>query len=104
MESRESAVLPPFGRLAAVIVEAEKEADAMQACRALASRIPKSAIQVLGPAPAPLARLRNRFRYRFLVRAGREMQLQPFLKGWIGQFTFPSRIRVRVDIDPYSFL
>jgi primosomal protein N' (replication factor Y) (superfamily II helicase) len=104
LDARESASLPPFGRLAAVIVEAEKETDAIQACRALAARIPQDDVQVLGPAPAPLARLRNRYRYRFLVRAGREVQLQPFLKGWVGQFDFPARIRVRVDIDPYSFL
>lgn len=104
LDARESAVLPPYGRLAALIIEAEKETDAVQACRALAARIPKAETQVLGPAPAPLARLRGRYRYRFLIRATREVQLQPFLKGWVGQFDFPPRIRVRVDVDPYSFL
>lgn len=104
LDSREAATLPPFGRLAALIIEAEKETDAVQACRALSARIPQGDIQVLGPAPAPLARLRGRYRYRFLVRAGREVQLQPFLKGWVGQFDFPARIRVRIDVDPYSFL
>lgn len=104
LESRESSVMPPFGRLASVIVEAQKESDALQACRALSKGIPKAEVRVLGPAPAPLARLRNRYRYRFLVMAGREVQLQPFLKGWVGQFDFPARIRVRIDVDPYSFL
>lgn len=104
LDAREAAVLPPYGRLASVIVEAEKETDAVQACRALAARIPKADVQVLGPAPAPLARLRGRYRYRFLARAGRDVQMQPFLKGWVGQFEFPARIRVRVDVDPYSFL
>lgn len=104
LAAREDAVLPPYGRLAAIIVEAEKETDALQASRALASRIPKGEARVLGPAPAPLSRLRGRYRYRFLVRAGRNVQLQPFLSYWVGQFEFPSRIRVRVDIDPYSFL
>lgn len=104
LAAREDAVLPPYGRLAAIIVEAEKETDVLQASRALASRIPKGEVQVLGPAPAPLSRLRGRYRYRFLVRAGRNIQLQSFLSHWIGQFEFPSRIRVRVDIDPYSFL
>ncbi|MCH2548109.1 MAG: primosomal protein N' [Alphaproteobacteria bacterium] len=104
LDARKETQLPPFGRLAALIIEAQKETDVMQACRALAARIPANEeIRVLGPAPAPLTRLRGRYRYRFLIRSGRDIQLQPYVNHWLSQFDFPARIRIRVDIDPYSF-
>ena len=62
--------MPPFGRLAALIVSGTDEMKLEQFCRSLAQKAPRyDDIRVLGPAPAPLLRLRNRYRYRFLVRS-----------------------------------
>jgi primosomal protein N' (replication factor Y) len=59
---------------------------------------------VLGPAPAPLAVLRGRHRRRFLVKAGREVNLQAALRGWLSRVRVQGSVRLQVDIDPYSFL
>lgn len=61
-------------------------------------------IQTLGPAPAPLARLRGRYRYRLLVNADKAIHVQKTLADWVGSFKIPSTVRVQIDIDPQSFL
>ena len=105
MAAREQAGMPPFGRLAALVVSG---ADA-DAARTLAVTLGRSAprgphVDVWGPAPAPLALIRGRHRYRLLVRAARGVTLQPLLRRWLGATKFPSGVRVQVDIDPYSFV
>jgi primosomal protein N' (replication factor Y) len=96
---------PPFGRLAALIVSGPDEA----AVDTVAHRLGRSAprfpqIRVLGPAPAPLARLRGRHRRRFLIKAPRGVSLQRLLSEWLAKVRPPSSVRLQIDIDPYSFL
>jgi primosomal protein N' (replication factor Y) len=103
--ARRSAGLPPFGRLAALIVSAGDAESADFAARALARSAPQlPGVMVLGPAPAPLAVLRGRHRRRFLVKAGREVNLQAILRGWLSRIRVQGSTRIQVDIDPYSFL
>ena len=59
---------------------------------------------ILGPAPAPLAMLRGRHRYRLLVNARRSAEVQDVIRDWLGALNFPPGVRVAVDIDPYSFV
>jgi primosomal protein N' (replication factor Y) len=59
---------------------------------------------VLGPAPAPLAILRGRHRRRFLVKSGREVNVQAVLTEWLSQVRLAGNARIQVDIDPYNFL
>ena len=62
------------------------------------------AVEVYGPADAPLALVRGRRRKRFLVRADRTVDLQAFMSAWRARVKIPGSVRVVVDIDPYSFL
>src|SRR5271166_4876649 len=103
--ARRSAGLPPFGRLAALIVSADDGESADFAARALSRSAPQlPGVAVLGPAPAPLSVLRGRHRRRFLVKAGREVNLQAILRQWLARVRLAGSARVQVDIDPYSFL
>lgn len=105
LQGREEAGLPPFGRLAAVIVDGASETQVIRACRELAHRFPnREDIRVLGPAPAPLARLRGRFRYRFLIKAPRHFSLQHYLLPLVPPARHKSAVRIRIDIDPYNFV
>ncbi len=102
---RKSAGAPPFGRFAAIIISSENEREAIDAARAIGASAPKTdGMAVYGPAPAPLAMLRGRHRQRLLVHAQRNVELQSILRSWIGGLPFPKSVRVRIDIDPYSFL
>ncbi len=103
--AREGAGLPPFGRLAALVLSSHDARLLDEACRSLARTAPRAeGVTVLGPAPAPLAVLRGRHRRRFLVKAPRGFRLQPLLRAWLGQAKLPSAVRLQVDVDPYSFL
>lgn len=96
---------PPFGRMAALIISAPDEAGAEFTARAYARSAPHlPGVEVLGPAPAPLAVLRGRHRQRFLVKATRAVRLQQVMRDWLTRVKLPSTVRVTVDIDPYSFL
>jgi primosomal protein N' (replication factor Y) len=103
--ARRSAGLPPFGRLAALIVSAADAEAADFAARAIARAAPQlPGAVVLGPAPAPLAILRGRHRRRFLLKAERHVKLQIVIREWLLQVRLGGSARLQIDIDPYSFL
>ncbi len=102
---REAHGMPPFGRLAALIVSSPSADLAQRTARALARSAPRvDGLTVLGPAPAPLALLRGRHRYRLLVKARRDLALQKYLRHWLEATDIPNAVRVIIDIDPQSFL
>ena len=123
IENRQFAMLPPFGRLAALVVSGKDRADTETHARALARAayaLPPSErwkvapagglpeldeISVLGPAEAPIAVVRGRFRFRLLVRAPRSADLQGFLRAMLSAGPKArGGIEVAVDVDPQSFL
>jgi primosomal protein N' (replication factor Y) (superfamily II helicase) len=104
-EQRKSAGAPPFGRFAAIIISSEDEREAIEAARAIGGAAPQAeGMYVYGPAPAPLAMLRGRYRQRLLVHAQRSVEMQTIIREWLGGLQFPRGVRVGVDVDPYSFL
>jgi primosomal protein N' (replication factor Y) len=104
-EARRHAGAPPFGRWAAIIVSSEDDAEAREAANRIGHSRPQlDDVTILGPAPAPMALLRGRYRYRLLLNARRSAELQRVIRDWLGALSFPSGVRVGVDIDPYSFV
>ncbi|MEQ1820218.1 MAG: primosomal protein N' [Terricaulis sp.] len=102
---REAAGMPPYGRLAAVIVSAPNEKIAIDAAKALGEKAPHvEGLDLWGPAPAPLSVIRGMYRHRFLVRANRGVDVSAFLAAWSGRVKLHSSVRVQIDVDPYSFL
>jgi primosomal protein N' (replication factor Y) len=104
-EERRAAGMPPFGRLAAVILSGGDAQEVDSLAATLARSAPhQPGLQVLGPAPAPLAQLRGRHRRRFLVKARRDIALQPVLRAWLGGVKIRRDLGLEIDIDPYSFM
>ncbi len=96
---------PPFGRLVALIVSGTDEPLVDEVSTTLGRVAPRSdRVDVLGPAPAPLALLRGRHRRRLLLRAERGIAVQTVVARWLEAVTVPSKVRVQIDVDPYSFL
>lgn len=103
-DTRRDAGMPPYGRLAALVVSGPDASQLDDFTRRLARAAPRDpAIQILGPAPAPLALLRGRHRRRFLVKAARSVNLHAALRDWLAAVSPHGGIRVQVDVDPYSF-
>jgi primosomal protein N' (replication factor Y) len=101
---REAAAAPPFGRLAALVISGYDG----EAVREIAKLLGKSApaardVKVWGPTPAFYALLRGQTRERLLVQAAKGVDVQAFLKAWLGLVKVPNAVRVTVDVDPVSF-
>ncbi len=104
-DARREAAMPPFGRLAGIIVSSEDLGEATEAARAIGRTAPRiENMAVFGPARAPLAMLRGRHRQRLLVHAARSVPVQDIIRDWLGNLEWPRGVRVTVDVDPYSFL
>ena len=104
-EARREAAMPPFGRLAAIVVSAEDAAEAEGVARRIGHAVPEvEGMAVFGPAPAPLAMLRGRHRQRLLVHARRTLDVQDVIRDWLAEIEWSPKVRVGVDVDPYSFL
>jgi primosomal protein N' (replication factor Y) len=103
---------PPFARVALVRVDAVEEDEARRACGVLAQVARHAArelgderVDVLGPAAAPLARLRNRHRFRVMLRAADRGPLRRVLAAVErARGELARTIRSAIDVDPVQFL
>lgn len=103
---REVAGMPPYGRLAGIVLSSPDVQTVFDFGAELARRdapLRRIGAQVYGPAPAPVARVRGRHRVRLLVKAAKGVALQAALAEWVGQFKLPNNLRLSIDIDPQSF-
>ena len=103
---REVAGVPPFGRMAGILLSSTDMQEAFDIGGQLARNdqaLRDSGAQVFGPAPAPIARIRGRHRVRLLVKAPKGVALQPALARWIAPVRGSSNFRLSIDIDPQSF-
>ena len=106
-EERRAAAMPPFGRLAGIILSSPDLAQVFDLGAELArndSALRRIGAQVFGPAPAPIARVRGRHRVRLLVKAAKGAPLQAAIAAWLAPVKLPANLRIAVDIDPQSFL
>jgi primosomal protein N' (replication factor Y) (superfamily II helicase) len=104
--SRERTGYPPFGRLASLIVSAGDRASAEGFGRRLVTLAPlDERVQVLGPAEAPLAVIKGRYRFRILIKSARGFDLSAYLREWLAAGPKPKgNLKLEVDVDPQSFL
>jgi primosomal protein N' (replication factor Y) len=104
--SRENAALPPFGRLAGVIISGTDQRATEHFARQFALAAPRIAgVILLGPAEAPITLIRGRYRFRLLVKTPRLFPLQSMMRDWLKCAPRPhGHIKITVDIDPYSFM
>lgn len=104
-QSRRMLKLPPFGKLAAVVVSGANQEQAEKTAIYLGQCAPHTdMISTLGPAPAPIYMLRGKYRFRLLLKTARTINIQEVLRTWIKRVQIPSGVRVQVDVDPYSFM
>jgi primosomal protein N' (replication factor Y) (superfamily II helicase) len=122
-QERRRGGMPPFGRLAGIVVSGTDRGAAEAHARALAraafslgpsdrwrlapvgGELHEGEIQLLGPAEAPIAMLRGRHRFRLAVKAPRSADLQGFLRALLAAAPPPrGGVRVAVDVDPQSFM
>jgi primosomal protein N' (replication factor Y) len=106
LEARREVGYPPYRRLALVRISAVDEAVARHTAGRIAARARSSRdAEVLGPAPAPIARKQNRYRFRVAVRARERAALRRVLASIAEMLPSLDRnARVVIDVDPVSML
>ena len=103
-QARRLLSLPPFGKLASLIIAGKDNTLTEQFVRHMGSLVPRhEKVEVLGPAPAMIHRVHHWYRWRFLIKTSRDISPQKFVKKWMERLMIPSSIKVTIDIDPYSF-
>lgn len=104
-KSRQALHLPPYGKLAALIVSGTNVETTSKVAAELAKCAPhESGVEVLGSAPAPIFMLRGKYRYRLLLKTLRNINIQVILQNWLKTISVPKNVHVEVDINPYSFM
>jgi primosomal protein N' (replication factor Y) len=101
---RERVAAPPFGRLAAIVVSGADGEQVREIARQLGKAAPPAKdIRVWGPTPAFYSLLRGQTRERLLVQAAKGVDMQAYLRAWLGKMKIPAAVRAAVDVDPISF-
>jgi primosomal protein N' (replication factor Y) (superfamily II helicase) len=106
IEARERTSYPPFGRLASLIISAGDRPTAEGFARKLAATAPREEqVLLLGPAEAPLAVIKGRYRFRLLLKSARGFDLSDYLRRWLAAAPKTTgNLKLEVDVDPQSFL
>ena len=105
--AREALGYPPYRRLAALLISAPERGDAERHAQALADDLRRAApadVRVLGPAPAPLARLKERWRFHVLVKSDERLSGQAAIRAALARADTQDPLRVDVDVDPQDLL
>jgi primosomal protein N' (replication factor Y) len=105
IKNRRDSFMPPFSRLAIVRAGASCEHNLQSFMHTIVQQAElNDDIEILGPSPSPMYKLRNKFRYRVIIRSKRHGDIQNYIMHWLGRIDIPSSIQLKVDIDPYNFL
>jgi len=103
---RLAAGMPPFGRLAGIVLKGPDITQVFNLANHMVRNAPMLhaiGAEIYGPAPAPIARVRDNHRVRILVKAPKEVTIQGALAQWRDSVQIPRDIHISIDIDPQTF-
>ncbi len=106
LAGRKSLMMPPFGRLAAIIISGSIEEEVVSFSKFLLKKFPfnQKGLEIMGPCPAALYKINNKYRYRLLIKTALEIMPQPIISKILNEIKIPGSLKIQVDIDPYNFL
>ncbi len=105
MNARRSAQMPPFGQLIAIIIEGQNENTLKKFCDDLSNAAPiLKGGKIMGPIAAEIYQIRNWYRMRFLVSGNVNADLQSVVKLWLDKVRARANIRIKIDVNPQSFM
>ena len=105
IKNRKGAFMPPFSKLAMIRASSNNEHALSSFMHYIVQKAPLiKAVEILGPSPAPMYKLRNKFRYRIIIRTEKNNNIQNYIANWLNSIDIPPSIQLKVDVDPYSFV
>ncbi|OPZ77000.1 MAG: Primosomal protein N' [Alphaproteobacteria bacterium ADurb.Bin438] len=106
LKSREMLHMPPYGRLAGLVISGLNEQKVMELSENIV-RVAKKyqkVIEVFGPIPALIFRLKTKYRFRVLMKSKKDIKLQKVISDILKEINIPSSLKIKIDIDPYNFM
>jgi primosomal protein N' (replication factor Y) len=101
MNNRKAMEMPPFSKIAKFEISAFNESEAKNFAKNFVRKFPfDEKIELFGPAPAVLQKLRNRHHFLVNLKVKKTVNLQKLIEDILTKITVPKSIRIRVDIDP----
>lgn len=104
LESREEFAMPPYGRMANIIVTGKKQDKTFDLAKYLVNIAPHSSAKIMGPAETLVHKIANKYRYKILVLVDRKFDLQKYISFWLGKIKISSSYHIKIDIDPQHFI
>ena len=104
ISARQLLKMPPYGKLAGLILSGRNNALTYHTAQQLVQKAPFiKGVDILGPVVAPIAKLRDKHRYRILIKTDKQIKIQNLLQNWLKLVKINPSVELRIDIDPYSF-
>lgn len=104
LENRRQHDLPPFCKLVSIILSSNNEDAVENAAYNLIKTPIDNKIEVLGPIPSPISRIKKKSRWRILLKSHKDMIIQRCVFNWIKAAKIDRRVSVQIDVDPLSFI
>jgi len=104
LTARQELAMPPYSRIAAVTITGKNAERTFDCAKRFAASAPRSSARILGPAEAMMLKVSNKYRYKILVLAERDFNLQKYLLHWQDSCKIPSSFQIKIDIDPYNLV
>lgn len=101
IEGRKLAQMPPFSKMIAIIFIAKNEELAIKNAKNILRQFPsQDNIEIFGPAPMPISKIRQHYYYRLLVKGSKNLNLQKLVRDIVDNAKIDSQVRVKIDVDP----
>ena len=101
IKNREIVGMPPFGKMIALIFISKNEDMAINEAKKILRKFPiQDNIEIFGPAPMPISKIRNSYYYRLLIKSDKKLNIQKLIKKIIQSSKTPNQVRIKIDVDP----
>ncbi|MBK6939630.1 MAG: primosomal protein N' [Planctomycetes bacterium] len=108
LDARRKDGYPPFGHLARVVIQGPIEADAERAAAQLRDGLGEwcadDTVEILGPAPAPIAKINEQYRFHVIAKSRHRSGITRFVRVVRTWPRPPGQVRVLLDVDPWGML
>ena len=104
--TRQEAEVPPYGKLIALVLSGHNEKELFDISYKLVrawTKLYSVETQIFGPALAPVAKIRDKFRVRLLIKCQKKKNIHLLLSEWLGGVSTPRSVKILIDVDPQSF-
>ncbi|MFQ3307661.1 MAG: primosomal protein N' (replication factor Y) [Candidatus Midichloriaceae bacterium] len=104
IKKRAESFMPPISRLVLIRADSRDEEVLHSFMHYIAQKAPcNKNVDIMGPSPSPMYKVRNRYRYRIILRSEKNINIQKYIANWLNEIDIPSSIKLKIDIDPYNF-